>query len=189
MFYLLKTFYDVDPNGGAPNEPQPIDNTVKAEPIKGHVLTDEEIKSKSDNIKDDVDENKENFITELLKKYQLNKIDELDGLVDKGHKFDELNQANSELTKTNEDLKAKLSDLEASLLLSQSNIRTDRVDDVKALFKGKGINLDAKTLSEALKTHPEWLNVPSNIGGEKHKDTVDEETQIAHLFGLDKFAE
>jgi len=83
----------------------------------------------------------------ILDKYGVASYEELDS---KFSKFDELSSKNKELATT--------------LAFKENNIVPERYDDIKAIFKGKGLELTKENLVSQLETHPEWL-------GEKKRDS------------------
>lgn len=81
-----------------------------------------------------------------LKKYGYTTEEELDGIVEKGRKYDELKSLNDDLLKDRE-----------NLYFLKARIKDEKVDDVKTYFKGKGLDFTFDNLMELVKTHPEWL--------------------------------
>lgn len=81
-------------------------------------------------------------------------------------------------------------DLEGEILLRDKGIRKERYDDTLTWFKGKGIEMDEKSLTDAIKTHPEWTG-GSFGGGERKTPTPDEkdiqDQKAAQDFGLPGF--
>ena len=80
----------------------------------------------------------------LLEKLGLETFDGLDEKLQKSNDYD--------------NLLAQKNELEKELLFKNSNISSDKIDDVKYFFKGKGIELNAENLTKELETHKEWLS-------------------------------
>lgn len=81
-----------------------------------------------------------------LKKYGYTTEEELDSIVEKGKKYDELKTLNDSLLKDRE-----------SLYFLKARIKDEKIDDVKTYFKGKELDFTLENLIELAKTHPEWL--------------------------------
>ena len=81
-----------------------------------------------------------------LKKYGYTTEDELDSIVEKGKKYDELKTLNDSLLKDRE-----------NLYFLKARIKDEKIDDVKTYFKGKELDFTLENLIELAKTHPEWL--------------------------------
>lgn len=80
----------------------------------------------------------------LLEKLGLETFDGLDEKLQKSNDYD--------------NLLAQKNELEKELLFKNNNISSDKIDDVKYFFKGKGIELNAENLTKELETHKEWLS-------------------------------
>lgn len=81
-----------------------------------------------------------------LKKYGFTTDEELDGIIEKGKKYDELKTLNESLQKDRE-----------SYYFLKARIKDEKIDDVKTYFKGKEMDFTLENLIEVAKTHPEWL--------------------------------
>ena len=88
----------------------------------------------------------------FLKRYGLENREALDDIVNKALSYDLMDEKYNALIDENSSLKEKLAFIE-------NNIDNNRIDDVRAYFKGKELEFNNETLAEELKTHPEWLNV------------------------------
>lgn len=75
----------------------------------------------------------------------------------------------------------------------KNNINPDKYDDVRAYFKGKGIEFTNENLINELKSHNEWLNAPKettikSLGATKQEQEKAPESEMAaKLFGFSKF--
>lgn len=119
-----------------------------------------------------------------LKKYGYATEDELDSIVEKGKKYDELKTLSEELLKDRE-----------SLYFLKARIKDEKIDDVKTYFKGKGLDLTLEQLIELTKTHPEWLkpevkgNTLKTLGFNNQNKTIRqnaEESFKEKLYGSNK---
>lgn len=100
-----------------------------------------------------------------------------------------LNESSSKLAET----ETKLKQIEKDTALKDSHINPDRVNDVDIWFKGTGTEFSASALTEAVKTHPEWVSkvvvpeVGSSIKGTTEADSRrDNESRIAEALGYTK---
>lgn len=100
-----------------------------------------------------------------------------------------LNESNSKLAET----ETKLKQIERNTALKDNHINPDRVKDVDIWFKGTGTEFSASALTEAVKTHPEWVSkvvvpeVGSHTNGNTEADSRrDNESRIAEALGYSK---
>lgn len=100
-----------------------------------------------------------------------------------------LSESNSKLAET----ETKLKQIERDTALKDNHINPDRVKDVDIWFKGTGTEFSASALTEAVKTHPEWVSkvvvpeVGSSIKGTTEADSRrDNESRIAEALGYTK---
>lgn len=100
-----------------------------------------------------------------------------------------LNESNSKLAET----ETKLKQIERDTALKDNHINPDRVKDVDIWFKGTGTEFSASVLTEAVKTHPEWVSkvvvpeVGSHTSGNTEADSRrDNESRIAEALGYSK---
>lgn len=100
-----------------------------------------------------------------------------------------LNESSSKLAET----ETKLKQIEKDAALKDNHINPDRVKDVDIWFKGTGTEFSASALTEAVKTHPEWVSkvvvpeVGSHTSGNTEADSRrDNESRIAEALGYSK---
>lgn len=100
-----------------------------------------------------------------------------------------LNESSSKLAET----ETKLKQIEKDTALKDNHINPDRVKDVDIWFKGTGTEFSASALTEAVKTHPEWVSkvvvpeVGSHTSGTAEADSRrDNESRIAEALGYSK---
>lgn len=100
-----------------------------------------------------------------------------------------LSESNSKLVEA----ETKLKQIERDTALKDNHINPDRVKDVDIWFKGTGTEFSASALTEAVKTHPEWVSkvvapeVGSHTNGNTEADSRrDNESRIAEALGYSK---
>lgn len=121
----------------------------------------------------------------------LKELDEKFGLIDL------LTTDKENLSKENETLTVEKNELLEKLAFIENDINPERVEDVKAYFKGKNIVLDGENLKTELATHPEWKksevvnNTPvTTIKEMSPTRSINQEgneaEEVAKMFGLSK---
>lgn len=109
---------------------------------------------------------------------------EFNALIDRAKGYSDLQ------AKYNENI-AKLQQLETKNLVSDMNVRKDRVEDVLAFMKGKELTVNAENLKQILTSHPEWLIIdpepavqPAKVGntGSNQAPKVSDKDSIRNLF-------
>lgn len=88
--------------------------------------------------------------TRLFARYGVADQRALDDLISRAQSYSAVKQMYDELQSEH----ARLSEDHAFMT---NGVDPSRYDDVRAYFKGKGIDFGADRLAEELKTHPEWL--------------------------------
>lgn len=88
----------------------------------------------------------------LFKRYGVANSGELDELIGKSQSYDVMKERYGALKDENSQLKERLAFL-------SNGINPEREDDVRAHFKGKGIDFNEESLKAELQTHPEWLKI------------------------------
>lgn len=118
-----------------------------------------------------------------LKKYGLNNEDELEKLIKDSKEKDSLSEKYTKLYE-------EVSSLKNEKVLNSLGIKEEKFDDIKFLFKGKGLELNKENLEKELKTHAEWsknstYKLDGNIGSEvrKNHDEKSDEEKAKELFG------
>lgn len=92
----------------------------------------------------------------FFNRYGVKNLEELDDLVSKAMSWDEAEAKNNEWSQKYADLETSHKDLTKKYAYKVGNIDEKKIADIETYFKGKGIDIDEKTLMEELKTHPEW---------------------------------
>lgn len=86
------------------------------------------------------------------KRYGVADRDGLDGLIGKAQSYEIMKERYAGIKTENATLREKMAFI-------TNNINPAREEDVRAYFKGKGIEFNETNLINELATHPEWLNV------------------------------
>lgn len=130
-------------------------NEAETPTADSDVNTREDENAKDYNIFNDIQKSKVNDIVRdrlaqdrmsRLKKYGYTTEEELDSIVEKGKKYDELKMLNDDLLKDRE-----------NFYFLKARVKDEKIDDVKTYFKGKGLDFTLDNLIDLVKTHPEWL--------------------------------
>ena len=124
-----------------------------------------------------------------FKRYGVEDRDGLDSLVGKSQSYDVMRERYEATKVENASLREKMA-------FMANNINPAREDDVRAYFKGKGIEFNETNLINELATHPEWLNAVEHKGspqttirslGVEHAPVVrreSEEERQKRIFGV-----
>lgn len=122
-------------------EPTPTATTEQV----ARTFTQEEV---NDIVRERLEKSKKSLYT----RYGVADRDELDDLLGKAQAHDVHVERIEELRRIN-------ASQAEELLFLKNNIEPSRYDDIRANFKGKGLELNAETFGVELATHPEWLKV------------------------------
>lgn len=87
-----------------------------------------------------------------FKRYGVENRDGLDSLIGRAQSYDVMKERY-------EGIKVENATLREKMAFMSNNINPTREEDVRAYFKGKGIEFNETNLINELATHPEWLNV------------------------------
>lgn len=96
------------------------------------------------------------------------------------------------LVNEHESLKQKYQDLNEQTIFKDNHIKADKVDDIKAYYKGKGLEFTDTSLKEVLKTHNEWVEEAPSVTtiqqmgstSQSSKIESDERSLASKLFGI-----
>lgn len=131
-------------------------------------------------VKERLDRQTERF----LKRLSLESMDGIDQLLEHANGYTEAQELMTRYQLENEDLRQQIA-------FRDNGVDPNRYDDVKAYFKGKGLDLTADELKAQLETHPEWaIKKPQTttirqLSPEKSAPkAVDEWQQAKKYFGL-----
>ena len=117
----------------------------------------------------------------FFKRYGVQDLNGLDALFEQTKKFKQMQDDYGAINLKNGEL------LQENAFL-RNNIDEKRYQDVKAYFKGNGIDFSAEALVEALKSHPEWLKPTqptttiNTLGVEQKGTAQPNEKEIASRF-------
>lgn len=128
------------PNGNGEVKPNPTQEVDKPKSFSQDQV--------NDIVRERLERDRKSFFTLLNVKDE----EELKGFIEKGRGYAELesklNQAVSENATLNQ-----------TLAFMRNNVKAEKQDEIKALFKGYGLEFNEENLKAQLSTHPEWLNV------------------------------
>ena len=96
----------------------------------------------------------------FYKRYGVADRNGLDSLIGKSQSYDVMKERYDKI-------KGDYSALQEKMAFLSNNINPAREDDIRAYFKGKGIEFNDTNLMNELATHPEWLNVKDNDNSPK----------------------
>lgn len=106
----------------------------------------------------------------FFNRYGVKDLNGLDELFGKAKSVDALQQQIQDLTKSGADLQSRYDELQGQnkdlakkYAFTSRNVRPELYNDIETYFKGKGLDITQDTLSEELKTHPDWMNKASNV--------------------------
>lgn len=120
----------------------------------------------------------------FFNRYKVKDLAELDSVFNKISEYEkqiaDLGVTNAGLLKNNAYLK--------------NNINPNKVDDIEAYFKGKGIEFNEQALINEIATHPEWLKVAikevpqttiKTLSPERSHNVVEtEDEKMSRVFGI-----
>lgn len=94
-----------------------------------------------------------------------------------------------------QELQEEVKGLREEKWFKEEEVNQEKVNDIRAYFKGSNKELNQESLKEELKTHPEWLKKEepkitfTSVGSNKSEETqkLTEEEEAAKLFGLRNF--
>ena len=136
----------------------------------------------------------------FFKRYGVADLEELDNLVAQAQGYEATKQlydeAQAQYATEKQEAEARYADLETQhkdltkrYAYKVGNVNPEKFTDIETYFKGKGIDIDETTLSEELKTHPDWITkrgTISNLGSEAAQNqNVDEAVLASEIFGVD----
>ena len=153
--------------GGNPVE-TPIDhqeedaNNTQTETTEEEPKTDTEEQVEKLFNQAQVDEFITSRLNRLYKRYGAENKAQLDEMVGKAQSYDIMKERYDGLSNENAQLKEQIAFL-------KNSINPERYDDVRAHFKGKGLEFNNDNLVQELNGHPEWRTIVEN---DKPKTTI-----------------
>ena len=128
-------------------------------------------------------------LNRMYGRYGVKDLQGLDDLIGKAQSYDVMAERLEEGRNTINQLNEKLAFLE-------NDIEPTRYDDIRAYFKGKGIDFSNEALINELTTHPEWKRIVeeskqpittiSKISPDRQivKPSTNEREEVAKMFGF-----
>jgi len=92
-------------------------------------------------------------------RYGVDDADGLDTLIGQSKSYSVMKERYEQRQTEIDDLKRQLFELTEANAFMNNNINPDRYDDIRAYYKGKGLNFTNESLAQELQTHPEWLKI------------------------------
>lgn len=124
----------------------------------------------------------------FFNRYGVKDLAELDELIGQSRSYGPMKERFDELSKNHEDLINQHNDLTKRYAYHVGNINPDKYNDIETYFKGKNLDINEQTLSEELKSHPDWIKKVANItpiGAEATQaPTVDEKALASQYLGV-----
>ena len=121
-------------------------------------------------------------------KYGFDKAEELDEAIGKSQSYAVMKERYSAS-------QTQMAELRAENALVKSDVDPSKYDDIRAYFKGKSLSIDADTLANEVKGHPEWARkaepstTVSPLGGSRDEGGEDDDKKAAEMFGLPGFVD
>lgn len=120
----------------------------------------------------------------FLQRLGLESMDGIDEMLEHAKAYAEAQELMARYQLENENLRQEMA-------FRDNEVNPKKVDDVKAYFKGKGLELTGDSLKEELETHPEWriqkpkVTTVRTLSPEKNSPKGDDGWEYAkQLFGL-----
>ena len=85
----------------------------------------------------------------FLERLHLESMDGIDELLEHANGYSQAQELATKYQLENEELRQQIA-------FRDNDVNQDKIDDIRAYFKGKGLDLTAENLKEQLITHPEW---------------------------------
>lgn len=122
--------------------------------------------------------------SKFLERLGLDSMDGIDGLLEHAKGYTDAQELMTKFQLENEELRQQIA-------FRDNDVNMDKVDDIRAYFKGKGLEFTPDALKEQLITHPEWVRQQPKtttirtLSPEKNAPkSVDEWEYAKKLFGL-----
>jgi hypothetical protein len=124
----------------------------------------------------------------FFNRYGVKDLNELDDLVGRAGSYDSTKKNYDSLNEIYNSLNNQHKELNKKYAYKVGGIDENRIPDIEAYFKGRGIDIDENSLTEELKNHPEWIKKIStiqNMGAEITPPTQPDEKELASkIFGV-----
>lgn len=147
------------------NETQTQEPSVESESSATSLFTPEQQTFINKLVGSAREEGRKSAISEIIKEYGLDSIDNLSDIIGKSQQFD---YVNGEYENANKELE----DYHNRDMFTNANIISDKFDDVKAILKYKGLPITQENITNEVSSHPEWIKVNDNAEKENnlHED-------------------
>lgn len=162
----------------------------REEKPESSTTSEEEQKSFTQEMVDEIVRNRlERDRKATYKRYGVEDKEGLDSLIGKSQAYDVMKERF-------EKIKGENASLHEKMAFVTNNINPSREDDIRAYFKGKGLEFNEESLVKELETHPEWRNVAEvndkpqttiEVLGVEHKEKNIPETEAEkqrRIFGI-----
>ena len=138
-------------------ELEQVENSNSATPTENNII--DEQKPSSNDVVDNKSFTQEQVngivrdrINRVYARYGVKDSNELDNLIGKSQAYDIIKHRY-------EEKKKEIYNLNEKMVFMENDIEPARYDDIRAYFKGKGIDFSNETLINELATHPEWKRI------------------------------
>lgn len=164
-FNIISRFYDENTPAGTDDTPGTENKGV---PVKAVVPEDK-------------------FVKDL----GFDSIDALKEALGKAQSYDAMKGDYEKLVADSDKFRHEADDMRRQIIMRDGGVKKDRYDDALTWFKGKGLQMDEKSLADAISKHPEWKETTAQFGaGEKKEEPKrDDDSFMAKAAGLTKFAD
>lgn len=119
----------------------------------------------------------------FLERYGVNSFEELDAKIEKSNGYDVAMSEKANLEQSNLELNKRIAYI-------VNSIDDNRIGDIEAIFKSKGLEINDENLKAELSTHPEWAKKPQTITElsfvpDKKDNEPNDNEQLNKYFGTD----
>jgi len=108
----------------------------------------------------------------LCRRYNVKSLNELDNMVGRANSYFDLQIENADLSQQLKEAQQEIKQYRENELFNNLKINPDRFDDVRTYFKGKDLDLTKESLTQYLKSHPEWKKIEKNYVEENPRVTL-----------------
>lgn len=137
--------------GHQPNAPEPQPQTAEPQPKPARMFTQEQVNELVGKARSEGRERGyKQAMDEMLRKYDVDSADELDGIFADGSRF-------GEMRARNDDAESRYRNAMAELALTKKGILPARQSDVRAILAANGLDITEDNIASLLETHPEWI--------------------------------
>ena len=160
--------------------PQTAETTTNEQPL----TADEPRSFTQDELNAIVKERLDRQTAKFLERLHLESMDGIDELLEHANGYSQAQELATNYQLENDELRQQIA-------FRDNDVNKAKIDDIRAYFKGKGLELNDDNLREQLATHPEWVNAKPRtttvrtLSPEKNAPkSVDGWEQARKYFGL-----